>query len=58
MNRPFPRMQSDLVSYEQPYGRALPVLEVSAVGETGMPESFDAHDAAELDRVISSWSGL
>lgn len=33
VNRPFPKMQFDLVSYERPQGRT-PVLEVSAVGET------------------------
>lgn len=47
VTRPFPTLQFDLVSFDTPQGRTPPYLEVSAVGETFLPESFAARSAAD-----------
>ncbi|MFF0626755.1 hypothetical protein [Streptomyces sp. NPDC004296] len=52
LNRDFPGLQFDLVSFDTPQRRTLPVLEVSAVDDERLPKSFDAHNVAELDQVI------
>ncbi|MEU0660707.1 DUF6907 domain-containing protein [Streptomyces lavendulocolor] len=53
LNRDFPRMQFDLVSFDTPERRTSTVLEVSAIAKDAVPKSFDVHDGAELDQVIS-----
>ncbi|WP_202239958.1 DUF6907 domain-containing protein [Actinacidiphila reveromycinica] len=56
VNRIFPRVQFDLVAYENSQERTPPVLEVSLIQEDGeptSPASFDVGTTAGLDRVIS-----
>lgn len=53
LNRDFPRMQFDLVSFDTPQHRTSTVLQVSAVEENAVPKSFDVHNGAELDQLIS-----
>ncbi|MFF4647693.1 DUF6907 domain-containing protein [Streptomyces sp. NPDC001389] len=53
VNREFPRLQFDLVSFDTPERRTSTVLEVSAVTPGAIPKSFDVHNGAELDQVIS-----